>query len=259
MHPVEPPPIAPPQPGRAARARPAPHDVGDFDVSMRVLVNEMSWPPFLMTYKNMSQGCPHGAVQATCPFHKKTSQTLCKKTFNLRERTLDHGCQVVWALRHWCNAAPTYDRQRYHVGHGFINLATVPDTAVILHNRLPDDAPEVPKTDADLDLELAQASDRPGDGGGGGARSAGAKRNRGRGGERVGGQGRGRGSSAARRGGRRPGTAGRSAGQERSPDATALDEGDDAAGRDEDSNSSSSSSSSSSSASSSSSSSSTSS
>ena len=54
--------------------------------------------------------------QAACPFHAKNSQTGCKKTMNVNPLTQERYDQVLACLKHWCNQARRFTRQRHHVG-----------------------------------------------------------------------------------------------------------------------------------------------
>ena len=59
-----------------------------------------SWGPFAFTYKSAGPGLMYGSLQATCPYHKKSESTGCKKTVKLRVGTHEHIDEVMWALKH---------------------------------------------------------------------------------------------------------------------------------------------------------------
>lgn len=93
-------------------------DVGeasDWDASMREWICGYEWDPFLFTWRDVGPGKLFGAIQATCPFHRLSATTRCTKTMNLPGKTIDDALKVVWTLRHWCNRATTFHRQRFHI------------------------------------------------------------------------------------------------------------------------------------------------
>ena len=73
------------------------------------------WGPFLLTYLPEKGARPAG-WQASCPFHKKTTSTACKKAYRLSpaqpHQTLD---DLKTRLIYWCSKALSFDRQRWHV------------------------------------------------------------------------------------------------------------------------------------------------
>ena len=129
------------------------------------------------------------AFEATCVFHKLSKVTACKKTFAYTTETED---LVLGALRHWCNTARQYNRQRYHMDSMKTWMEVpVQSEQVLLQGQIPLDQKPNPgsiKTDKELDKEEAAAIAAHQRGG----------RARGRG--RVDGQGRARGGKGGRAG-----------------------------------------------------------
>jgi hypothetical protein len=126
-----------------------------WDTQMRELTNEWTWEPFRFTYKHEGPGMPNGAMQATCPYHRLTETTGCKKTMNFPSRRLDDVLRVMWTLRHWCNRAHMYSRQRNHVLPRKLDVADTPDIGVILAARLTKAPAAFPPTDVELDRGTA--------------------------------------------------------------------------------------------------------
>jgi hypothetical protein len=114
-------------------------DVGeasDWDTAMRIWIRDYQWDPFLFTWKDVGPGKLFGAIQATCPFHRLSVTTKCTKTMNLPGKTIDDALKVVWTLRHWCNRAGTYHRQRFHIVPRRLNFKNTPDPQVLYYTVL---------------------------------------------------------------------------------------------------------------------------
>lgn len=87
----------------------------DFDFQMQEMMRAWQWPPFLFTWKKIGLGKPYGAIQASCPFHRLSVRTGCKKTMNLASADRESALATIWRLWDCCNRAPQFNRQRFHV------------------------------------------------------------------------------------------------------------------------------------------------
>ena len=97
-----PPPLLPPPPPHAPRER---------------MWAEGEWGVFSFTWKPpRSERHPnntvHGALQASCPFHKKNSKTGCKKSITCLGPTRRDQEVSLLRLKVWCNNATKLGRQK---------------------------------------------------------------------------------------------------------------------------------------------------
>eukprot|EP00969_Alexandrium_andersonii_P135436 5990933-Alexandrium_andersonii.AAC.1 len=65
---------------------------------------------------------------------------------------------VMWTLRHWCNQAPLFDRQRTHIVPYQLDQRLTPAPAVVEAQKLTHGPLELPQTDAELDSLDAQGA-----------------------------------------------------------------------------------------------------
>ena len=99
--------------------------------------------------------------QVKCPFHKKSQKTDCKKTMNVTPVTQDKYDEVIRCLKHWCNAARRFDRQRHHVAVS-VDIAACPPAALIEASLIPaSDIPPAVETDEVLDAREQQQQHVP--------------------------------------------------------------------------------------------------
>ena len=117
-----------------------------------------TWGPFAISKTSAIRDPPYGGLQATCPFHKLSSATGCKKFVKLKDNTAQTEQQVRWALRDWCNRATQFQRQKHHMGSPGLSLSTVPAPAVIEAQRILVGPTHLVLTDADLDRQEALAA-----------------------------------------------------------------------------------------------------
>ncbi len=154
------------------------------------------WGPFILRPKHPDVGRPFGGIEAHCPFHRKSERSDCKKYLQLKSADPEHRMHVLWCLRHWCNQAKSFERQRYHVLLGDIDNMTYthPAPDVISAQMISEARPARPsvKTDIELDREAAEVQPQaPGRGSRRGRRAGRAGRARGRGRSRGRGGGHG--------------------------------------------------------------------
>ena len=102
-------PVAPVARRRRARSRRRPrrprNDVmTEFDEHVDGLLQhpDWHWMPFRMKYKKQGPGLPYGAVQCTCPHHRKSDRTGCKKTLNIAEADLPDILEVSFSFCGCC-------------------------------------------------------------------------------------------------------------------------------------------------------------
>ena len=141
-----------------------PEDV-DFDVYMTEYCKRQQWGHFrLFTWKKIQPGArAHGAIELTCPYHRKTQKTLCKKSCNLRGRSWGDIMNVMWALRNWANTAKQYDRQAFHLLPRVLDFKLTPAPALVQAQCLQSEADAPPAhvpTDEELDARRPQAKGR---------------------------------------------------------------------------------------------------
>ena len=82
------------------------------------------WGVFLMTRipgsaSPSGEQASLGALQAACPFHRKSKSTLCKKTASIKQSAGQTAAEAsdaaLAALKDWCLQAPMFTRRRWHV------------------------------------------------------------------------------------------------------------------------------------------------
>jgi hypothetical protein len=77
------------------------------------VAKKLMWGVFLFTYSRKKNGTC--CWQVTCPFHKYSAKTLCKKTRNVGTHTADeHKKQIYW-LKFWAAQCTDYNRQQLHI------------------------------------------------------------------------------------------------------------------------------------------------
>ena len=118
--------------------------------------------PFRFTYKRPQKnvGRGFGGVQVTCPFHRKSSQTACKKFLGLRNESAQELDAAVRALKGWALSYDMYTHQREHLHH-VCSADMAPDASTISAAvlMLADvEVPHLPKTDVELDREAGAAA-----------------------------------------------------------------------------------------------------
>ena len=150
----------------AAAMDPAPQESPDaevpqadvaFNAHMLRFCKEQSWGHFTTwVWRKTLPGRVHGAIEVTCPYHKKSSRTSCKKACSLRGRSQRDILSVVWALRNWCNSARQHSRQAYHIIPFQLDLTATPPHESIRANQIAEAPPSALniKTDEELDVEL---------------------------------------------------------------------------------------------------------
>lgn len=81
----------------------------------------------------------------------------CNNFIGIRASTAEAKLNCLNAIRHWCNCAKSFERQRHHVGR---SPDILPDVSVIHAQRIDEAPPAVVRTDEELDAIPAQG-DRP--------------------------------------------------------------------------------------------------
>ena len=126
-------------------------------------LKKLKWGPCFDIAFRRRAGKING-LEARCPFHRKSSRTGCKKTFDF-DVPADPDDSVIDvylnALKWWCNCAKVWDRQKDHVA-ALEDVMAVPmfDEQALEAGKISGPKPkqgEV-KTDDQLDRELAKAS-----------------------------------------------------------------------------------------------------
>eukprot|EP00971_Amphidinium_carterae_P348204 6490377-Amphidinium_carterae.1 len=153
------------------KAGPALPEGGPGPLAVGLVETVAKWGAFRFTPKQRSDTRPYGGIEATCPFHKKSEATGCKKYMALRDGTAATRVATIKCLQAWCAAAPLYDRQRQHLHHFLHPVSAPPDQAVLDAGYIAD-RPAVPVL---TDLELDAADEPPADARGRGRGKAAAK------------------------------------------------------------------------------------
>ena len=179
----------------------------------------ISWGSFLMTYLPETDLQLSG-WQCTCKFHKKSKNTLCKKTLRCRVSSEETPTQMLLMLKWWALQATVQSYQRMHLYEEPRGATLPPEAVMDADPRLHIAVPDVLLTDQEQDggvtieqkraqLELAAeamaraAREADDDADAGAGRGCGRARGKGRGrgsGRRGGGiaaRGAGRGEAAA--------------------------------------------------------------
>ena len=93
--------------------------------------------------------------QVTCPFHAKSNHTGCKKAMNVTPVTEEKYKEVILCLKHWCNQAKKFTRQRHHLAFN-VSSNECPPESVIEASVIPaNEAPDRPPNDEDLDAKAS--------------------------------------------------------------------------------------------------------
>lgn len=102
------------------------------------------WASFAFSRKTNPRG-----IEVTCRFHRLNDKTLCKK-FLRCDPGNEH--QAVTKLRHWCNQALRFDRQRAHIRMP-LRDQDIPDESVVFGQKLEASPPSKAPTDVELDAD----------------------------------------------------------------------------------------------------------
>ena len=109
------------------------------------------WGVFLMTRLPASSSS-RGGWQATCPYHRKSQVTACRKACMAIDTSQEASHRVLRQLKFWCLQAPTFDRQRAHMLlDPRLETALPPDE--VLDAQVPTVAPQGVLMDEQLDAQ----------------------------------------------------------------------------------------------------------
>ena len=107
------------------------------------------WGVFLMTRLPASSSS-RGGWQATCPYHRKSQVTACRKACMAATTSQEASHRVLRQLKFWCLQAPTFDRQRAHILlDPRLEIILPPDE--VLDAQVPTVVPQGVLTDEQLD------------------------------------------------------------------------------------------------------------
>ena len=109
--------------------------------------------------------------QCTCPFHRLSAKTACKKTMRLTLGTSSFEAEadrVHGMLQHWANQAVKYSRQRHHVALD-VDADSMPSDDVVRAQAIEDAPRHRVQTDKELDGGEDDAEDMTGTSDDGGA------------------------------------------------------------------------------------------
>jgi len=143
---------APPSP--AAPAEEGEEQDLDWNAHMRATCAMQEWGPFRFGWKLATHEA-HGAIEVTCPFHKKNDTTNCKKLMQVRGRSGADVAIVFSTLKHWCNRAQQTSRQRSHILPFRLDPTLTPPLAILEAHMIRNGPAEEVKTDVQLDAEAA--------------------------------------------------------------------------------------------------------
>ena len=109
------------------------------------------WGVFLMTRLPASSSS-RGGWQATCPYHRKSQVTACRKACMAIDTSQEASHRVLRQLKFWCLQAPIFDRQRAHMLlDPRLETALPPDE--VLDAQVPTVAPQGVLMDEQLDAQ----------------------------------------------------------------------------------------------------------
>ena len=119
------------------------------------------WRGFYLRFSSPSVKPPHGAWQASCPYHKLNQSTGCKKSIMLKSVDDKLPCKLL--ILNWCCHATTFTRKR---DHGALHLRSFEVLPMeVLEQRAaalaPPPLPGDLKDDTTLDYEASGASAQP--------------------------------------------------------------------------------------------------
>lgn len=111
------------------------------------------WGPFRLTFSDESKRPPHGAWQATCPYHRLNDVTGCKRSMVLGVHE-DSKDLCKRALMTWCLEAPLRKTKKAHAAAP----CKVEDALAeaVLNRRLKDLPPPPRKAQTDVEIEAAE-------------------------------------------------------------------------------------------------------
>ena len=118
------------------------------------------WGSFSFNRKLPKSAPPFGGFEAVCKFHALNSRTGCKKFVRFEGESLEDEQACLNKLRHWCNQARRFDRQRQHVRMP-LRPQDVPSVEVVEAHKLVDDPPSSVRTDQELDGHVAKSAAKP--------------------------------------------------------------------------------------------------
>ena len=73
------------------------------------------WGHVAFHRKSEKTSPPFGGIEAVCPYHALNQKTGCKKFLSFAGNDEESKACCIQALRHWCNQALQFDRQRAHI------------------------------------------------------------------------------------------------------------------------------------------------
>ena len=118
----------------------------------------------------------YGAIEASCPWHRKNDKTGCKKLFKLNDPSAEARSASILLAKYWCSLARSAERQWEHVFN--VDLSACPDEESVELLRI-DDRPPPGSVVAD-DTYYAAQDDESDEGRGRGRGRRGGRGSRGR-------------------------------------------------------------------------------
>ena len=113
---------------------------------------------FSFSVKQAHSAPPHGGVEASCRFHRKSQVTGCKRFVRFLDATEESRKSTILLLQHWCNQASRFNRQRDHIRMPLV-LEDLPPPALVAQQKISANPPSKVKTDAELDEEQKKAGE----------------------------------------------------------------------------------------------------
>ena len=140
---AEPPPLPPPVDAPPVRPQQSSqqHAVPAPAISLEDLADIRKttyWGCFRLTPKAATRTRPFGHWEAACPFHKLNDVTGCKRTLPVIAEGEAGQVDTMWKLRHWCNLARDFRRQRWHV-RADVDVH-IPPREIIRAQKIPESA-----------------------------------------------------------------------------------------------------------------------
>ena len=128
-------------------------------LSAAILERPGNWGPFTFSLKQAKAtrgGSRFGGYEISCPFHRKSEKTSCKKFVSLRGSSAECKQRALMLARHWAIQAPHFQTQHSHVHEANMRWEDCPSVAQLERMKIHDRPSSRPRTDAEI---LAGQSD----------------------------------------------------------------------------------------------------
>ena len=116
---------------------------------------------FSFSVKQARSSPPYGGVEASCRWRRKNDTTGCKRFIRFVANTQESRESAIVALKHWCNKAPQFKRQRDHLRMP-LAAGDVPPADLVAEQELVENPPPRVRSDVELDAEAEKQAKESG-------------------------------------------------------------------------------------------------